>query len=69
MDEANKLQGLRVGERVTMRYPNGILQEAVLIRNDDGMLNFQCGGFVRACVGPIVDLFLNGNGKWSIGPQ
>lgn len=38
------LRSLQVGDRVTMRYPNGILQEAVLVSNDAGMLNFQVGG-------------------------
>jgi hypothetical protein len=63
------LHGLRVGDRVTMRYPNGILQEAVLVSNGEGLLNFQFGGFVRDWVGPVVDIFLNGAGKWSVGPQ
>jgi hypothetical protein len=64
-----ELRGLRIGERVTMRYPNGILQEAFLIRNDEGMLSLQLGGFVHNCVGPIIDIFLNGSGKWRLGPQ
>jgi hypothetical protein len=41
------LENLRIGQRVTMRYPSGILQEAVLLGNDDGILNFQFGGFLR----------------------
>ena len=52
-----------------MRYPNGLLQEAVVVGNDAGMLNFQVGGFVRDCVGPVIDILLNGIGKWSVGPQ
>ena len=63
------LHSLRIGDRVTMRYPNGILQEALLVGNDSGMLKFQFGTFVRDCVGPVVDIFLNGNGEWSVGPQ
>jgi len=63
------LHSLRIGERVTMRYPNGLLQEAVVVGNDAGMLNFQVGGFVRDCVGPVIDILLNGIGKWSVGPQ
>jgi len=30
---------LRICQRVTMRYPSGILQEAVLIGNDDGIFS------------------------------
>ena len=69
MDAMIDLHSLRTGDRVTMRYPNGILQEAVLIGNDAGMLNFQFGAFVRSCVGPVIDIFLNGSGGWSVGPQ
>ncbi len=57
------LHSWRIGDRVTMRYPNGILQEALLVGNDAGMLKFQFGALVRDCVGPIVDIFLNGSGE------
>jgi hypothetical protein len=63
------LHSLRIGDRVTTRYPNGILQEALLVGYDAGMLKFQFGAFVRDCVGPVVDIFLNGSGEWSVGPQ
>jgi hypothetical protein len=56
------LHSLRIGDRVTMRYPNGILPDA-------GMLNSQFGAFVRGCVGPAFDIFLNGRGEWCVGPQ
>jgi hypothetical protein len=69
MDAMIDLHSLRIGDHVTMRYPNGILQEAVLIGNDEGMLNFQFGAFVRGCVGPVIDIFLNGSGEWCVGPQ
>jgi hypothetical protein len=32
------LHSLRAGDRVTMRYPNGILEESVLVSNYEGML-------------------------------
>ena len=38
-------------------------------RNDAGMLKFQFGAFVRDCVGPVVDIFLNGSGEWSVDPK
>jgi len=60
---------LWIGERVTVRYPSGVLQEAILVNNDSGILNFQFGRFVCDCVGPVIDIFLNGRGEWSIGPQ
>jgi hypothetical protein len=63
------LDCLRIGQRVTMRYPNGLLQEAILVDNDAGTMNFQFGTFVCDCVGPVIDLFLNGRGKGSVGPQ
>jgi hypothetical protein len=44
---AMEWENLRIRQRVTMRYPSGILQEAALIGNDDGILNFQFGGFLR----------------------
>ncbi len=49
-----------------MRYPSGILQEAVLLDNDDGILNFQFGDFVRESVGPVTDIFLNSRGECSV---
>jgi hypothetical protein len=69
MDAMIDLHSLRIGYRATMHYPNGILQEAVLIGNDAGMLNFQFGAFVRGCVGSVIDIFLNGSGEWCVGPQ
>ena len=42
------------GQRVTIRYPSGILQEAVLVNNDDGILNFQFGEFIGEPVGPVM---------------
>jgi hypothetical protein len=61
------LDRLWIGERVTMRYPNGMLQD--LVDNNAGILNFQFGRFVCNCVGPVIDIFLNGRGEWSVGPQ
>jgi hypothetical protein len=63
------LHSLRIGDRVTMRYPNGILQEAVLVGDDAGALTCQFGVSVRDCVAPVVDIFLNGSGEWSVSPQ
>lgn len=63
------LHSLRIGDRVTMRYPNGILQEAFLVSNDSGILKFQFGAFVRDFGGPVVDIFLNESGEWCVGPQ
>jgi hypothetical protein len=63
------LEHLRIGERVTMRYPSGILQQATLLANDDGILNFQFGDFVCDPVGPVVDICVNRCGDWSFGPQ
>lgn len=67
--KATDLESLRVGQRVTMRYPSGILQEATLVGNDDGILNFQFGNFVRNPGGPVVDIFLNNQCQWSFGPR
>ena len=69
MTTMTDLEKLQIGERVTMRYPSGILQEAVLVDNDDGILNFQFGEFVREPVGPVIDVFLNRRGEWSFGPR
>ena len=63
------LEHLRIVQRVTIRYPSGILQEAVLIGNDDGILNFQFGPFLRECVGRVFDIFLKERGDWSFGPR
>ena len=65
--KATDLENLRTGQRVTMRYPNRILQEAVLIRNDHGIFNFQFGEFLRESVGPVFDICLNEHGEWSFG--
>lgn len=67
--KATDLESLRIGQHVTMRYPSGILQEATLIGNDDGILNFQFGGFLRESVDPVLDIFLNERGHWSFGPR
>jgi len=64
---ATNLENLRIGQRVTMRYRSGILQEAILVGNDDGILNFHFGNFVRDSVGPVFDIFLNDRGEWSFG--
>ncbi len=58
-------ENLRIGQSVTMRYPSGILQEATLVGNDDGILNFQFGGFLTESVGPVLDISLNERGDWS----
>ena len=63
------LENLQIGQRMTMRYPSGILQEATLVGNDDGDLNFQFGGFLRESVGPVFDIFLNARGHWSFGER
>ena len=63
------LDRLRIGERVTMRYPNGMLQEAILVDNDAGILNFQFGRFSCNCVGTLIDIFRDGRGEWSVGPH
>ena len=52
-----------------MRYPNGLLQEAVVVSSDAGLVKFQVGAFVCECVGPTLDIFFNGCGGWSVGPQ
>jgi hypothetical protein len=57
------VENLRIGQRVTMRYPSGILQEAVLVANDDSTLNFQFGEFLRDSIGPVFDIFLDEHGK------
>jgi hypothetical protein len=67
--KATELEDLRIGQRVTMRYPNGILQQATLLGNDDGILNFQFGQFVRKSVGPVIDISVNGRGECSFGPR
>ena len=69
IDTMIELKTLRIGDRLTMRYPNGILQEALLVDNEAGMLKFQFGAFVPQCVGPFVDIFLNGSAEWSVGSQ
>jgi len=69
MDATIQLLSWRIGDRVTMRYPNGLLQEAVVVCDDEGALTFQVGTFVRAFVGPVVDIFLNASGGWSVGRQ
>jgi len=66
---ATDLENLRIGQRVTMRYPGGILQEAILLGNDDGILNFQFGGFLRESVGPVIDISLNERAGWIFGPR
>ena len=64
---ATDLEDLRVGQLVTMRYPRGILQAAVLVAKDGGILNFQFGEFLRESVGPVFDICLNEHGEWSFG--
>jgi hypothetical protein len=66
---AMEWENLRIRQRVTMRYPSGILQEAVLIGNDDGILNFQFGGFLRESVGPVFDISLNERRDWTFGER
>jgi hypothetical protein len=66
---ATDWENLRIGQRVTMRSPSGILQEAVLIGNDDGILNFQFGGFLSESVGPVFDISLNERGDWTFGER
>jgi len=66
---ATDWENLRIGQRVTMRYPSGILQEAVLIGNEDGILNFQFGGFRSGSVGPVFDISLNERGDWTFGER
>ena len=67
--KATDLENLRIGQRVTMRYPSGILQEAILLGHDEGILNFQFGGFLRQSVGPVIDISLNELGSWTFGPR
>jgi len=67
--KATDLENLRIGQHVTMRYPSGILQEAILVGNDDGILNFQFGSFLRESVGPVFDISLNERGDWSFGER
>ena len=66
---ATDLEKLRIGQRVTMRYPNGILQEAVLVDNDDGILNFQFGQLIRESVGPVIDICLDQGRTWAVGTR
>lgn len=65
--KATDWENLRIGQRVTMRYPSGILQEATLVGNDDGILNFQFGGFLSESVAPVFDISLNERGDWTFG--
>jgi hypothetical protein len=60
------LHSLRIGERVTMRYPNGLLQEAVLVGNDAGMLNFHVGDSFAIASAPLSIYFSTepANGAW-----
>lgn len=67
MDGMIELHSLRVGDRVTIGYPNGILQEALLVGNDGGRLTFHSGEFVSDCVAPILDMFHKGRGGWGVG--
>jgi hypothetical protein len=67
--KATDLENLRIGQRVTMRYRSGILQEAILVGSDDGILNFQFGGFLLESVGPVFDISLNERGEVSFGER
>ena len=67
--KATDWENLRIGQRVTMRYPSGILQEATLVGNDDGILNFQFGSFLFESVGPVIDISLNERGGWAFGAR
>ena len=67
--KATDWENVRIGQRVTMRYPSGILQEATLVGNDDGILNFQFGGFLFESVGPVIDISVNERSGWTFGPR
>ena len=67
MAEPIKPSELRIGDAVTMRYPNGILQAAVLENTAGGSMAFRFGEFLREPVGPVLDIVYNTNGRWSFG--
>ena len=61
------LHRLRAGERVTMRYPSGLLQEAVVVSSDAGLVKLQVGAFVCECVGPTLETYSStdaADGAW-----
>jgi hypothetical protein len=69
MSATINFNGLGIGDRLTIRYPNGILQEAVLVAKGQGKFNLLFGEFVSDYVGPVVDIFVNGQGEWRLGTQ